>query len=143
NQRQTVYDHTLKKSTLQNIVTNTVLKEDSSNSVNYHNEYSDYLESFYYSSKFNFGDKIYFNLNTSDTGNPYKLNGRLFPVEFDYPFTQQRRYCIIVPAGYVPKVIPKNLAIALPGNAGKFIFNIIYSANQLVILFKLEISTPI
>ncbi len=95
------------------------------------------------SSKFKFGDKIYFNLNTTEMNNPYKQNDRLFPVEFEFPFSSQISYIIAVPNGYVTKELPKSIAISLPNNAGKFIYYITFSANQLSIIIKQDISIPI
>jgi hypothetical protein len=116
---------------------------DSSNSANRENEYADYSESFYYSSGFKIGDKIFIILNSNDIGNPYKKNERLFPIEFDFIFSKQKMYSFTIPDGYVAKVLPANLAISLPDNAGKFIYNILYSGNQLTILIKQDIKKPI
>lgn len=115
------------------------VKDSASNAV----LYPDYSQSFYYSSKFNFGDIIQLNLNSNDAGNLYKQNERLFPIEFDYTFSKQRLYKITVPDGYVPKVFPENMNIALPNNAGKFIYSIAFLGNQLTVVIKQDITVPI
>ncbi len=127
-----------------NFINNTVFKKDSSSRGDIQDDYSDFSEHFYFSSKFKLGDKIYLNLNSSnDLENPYKQRNRLFPVELDFPFSEQRIFNILIPNGYVVKALPENMTIVLPDNAGMFLYNASYLGNQVFIDIKWNISTPI
>ncbi len=126
-----------------NLIGNTIFKKDSSGIQNQNIENSNFSENLYYSSKFQFPDKIYFNLNSNDFGNPYKQKDRLFPIELDFPYSKQIRYSIIIPKGYIPEILPKNIAFSLPNKAGKFIYNITYMGNQLSIFMAQDINISI
>lgn len=142
-QRSLIKENNAKQSELLNFIVNASFKRDSLIIGSLDNEYTDYVESSFYSSEFKTGDKIYFNLNADDSGNPYKQDERLFPIELDFPFSKQITYFITIPMGYILKVVPKNVALALPNNAGKFIYNIVNSGNQIVIIVKQEIRASI
>ncbi len=55
--------------------------------------------------------------------NPFKSDERIYPVDFSYP--QEVTYIskIVLPEGFEVEEMPEPLAIALPENAGKFMYN--------------------
>jgi hypothetical protein len=122
-----------------NFISDRTFKADSAKKGDVDNEYSDYSDESYYSSKFNFGDRIIINLNFSNIDNPFKQKVRLFPVELDYPFSKQSTYSIQFPEGYKLKIVPRNLTIALPDKAGRFVYNISSVGNQILIMVRQEI----
>jgi len=134
--------HINKKNTqseLLNFVSDAMFVKDSCRVKNLDDEYLDFSESSFYSSNYNPGDKIILNLNIDEIENPYKQMERLFPVENDFPFSKQSRFTFLLPKGYIIDGLPKNVSIGLPGNAGKFVYSVTYSGNQLSLLIKQDI----
>ena len=56
--------------------------------------------------------------------NPFKLEKREFPVEFNYPYQIQQVYNISIPDEYQIEEIPKTIIVRLPDNSGKFYFQV-------------------
>jgi hypothetical protein len=54
--------------------------------------------------------------------NPFKLEKREFPVEFNYPYRIQQVYLYKIPDNYEITEIPKSVAIKLPNGNGNFYF---------------------
>jgi hypothetical protein len=54
--------------------------------------------------------------------NPFKLEKREFPVEFNYPYRIQQVYTYKIPDNYEITEIPKPVAIKLPNGNGNFYF---------------------
>lgn len=71
------------------------------------------------------GDFIYLSpvLYSGFLENPFKLEERLYPVDFPYPFTEQHLLTLKIPDGYVVEDLPESARFALPENAGLFFFS--------------------
>lgn len=52
--------------------------------------------------------------------NPFKLNNRLYPVDFGYPRKYSTTFSLEVPDNYKIESFPKNISLALPENSGSF-----------------------
>ncbi len=56
--------------------------------------------------------------------NPFKLEKRDYPVEFNYPFTLQQIYTIRIPENYTISEVPEPLMARTPDGKMKYIYNI-------------------
>ncbi|WP_423126363.1 DUF3857 domain-containing protein [Gaoshiqia sp. Z1-71] len=81
----------------------------------------------------NAGDMVYFSpaLDPFFDENPFKLEKREFPVEFDYPFQIQRMYTITIPQNYEVSELPKPIIVKLPDNSGSFRYHTEQIGNML------------
>jgi hypothetical protein len=61
--------------------------------------------------------------------NPFKSNQRLYPVDFGSPFDKIVISKIEIPEGYIVDEVPEPKALALPGNAGKYMHNVLVAGN--------------
>ena len=59
--------------------------------------------------------------------NPFKIEKREYPVEFEYPMTDMQSVAILIPDGYTVEELPKPTIIKLEDGSAKFM----YSVNQL------------
>lgn len=71
--------------------------------------------------------------------NPFKLEERMFPVDFGFPAEENYRITIDFPTGYQLDKTPKNEKISLPEDAGSFTFLFAVEANKLMITSKISI----
>jgi hypothetical protein len=74
------------------------------------------------------------------TSNPFKLKERVYPVEFSYPTAETIISNWVLPEGYVIDQIPKPIALALPGNSGKFTYNVVQNGNNVMITSIIKIN---
>jgi hypothetical protein len=74
------------------------------------------------------------------TSNPFKLKERVYPVEFSYPTAETIISNWVLPEGYVIDQIPKPIALALPGNSGKFTYNVTQLGNNVMITSIIKIN---
>ena len=72
--------------------------------------------------------------------NPFKLAERKYPVEYNYPITEQYLIQIKIPDGYAIESVPSSLRIALPENAASFIYNIVSMEDKIMCSCKLDIN---
>ncbi|MCA6078678.1 DUF3857 domain-containing protein [Fulvivirga sedimenti] len=72
------------------------------------------------------GDVIYVNpmIFGGMKENPYKSEKREYPVNYAAPVKELTSFSITIPEGYVLDDVPQPVAMALPENAGKFIYSI-------------------
>ncbi len=65
---------------------------------------------------------IYFNPFVVDRAreNPFKLEKRIFPVDFAYPLTNTYTVNLEIPKGYAVKELPKDVSLRLPMNGGMY-----------------------
>jgi len=91
------------------------------------------------------GDKIYFKplLFEAITKNPFKLEKRMYPIDFGTPKSSKNVINISIPKGYQIESIPENLAIALPNKYGVYKFNISTSGNKIIVYSILKIKLAI
>lgn len=91
------------------------------------------------------GDKIYFRPLFFDAmaKNPFKLEKRDYPINFDTPFLVDNRVSIKIPVGYEVESIPENIAIGLRENYGTYIFKVKVENNIINVYAVLQINTAI
>ncbi|MDD5508405.1 MAG: hypothetical protein PHD25_08780 [Bacteroidales bacterium] len=88
------------------------------------------------------GDLIYLNpmLKYGMSENPLKLEKRNYPVDFGYPIDETYILKLTIPEGYIIEEKPENAIINLPGNGGKFIYDVTLLGNLLQIMSKYTIT---
>lgn len=90
----------------------------------------------------NYGtSSIIFNpfLHQRITVNPFKLEERLYPVDFGYKIAYTYRATIKIPNNYVVE-LPENKAQKLPNNGGSFIYSIKSSEATISIFFRYQLT---
>ena len=63
--------------------------------------------------------------------NPFKLEKREYPIEFDFPSWIQQTYTYTIPESFEITEFPKPLIIRLPDNSIKFIYQVSVIGNKL------------
>jgi hypothetical protein len=88
------------------------------------------------------GDVIYLNpfVVAQVETNPFKLNEREYPVDFGSPIEKVYMCKISLPQGYVVDEMPQAKVIALPGNAGRYMYNISVLGDNISITSNLQIN---
>jgi hypothetical protein len=71
--------------------------------------------------------------------NPFKLETRLYPVDFGAPLEETIIIAIECPKEYTLSELPAKVGLALPNNGGKLIFNAQSEENQITLNFSLLI----
>lgn len=90
-------------------------------------------------------DKILFNPIILDKieENPFKIEERLYPVDFKYPSDRTDVINIEIPEGYVVDQLPQNIKMGLSNQTANFIMQTNVTGNFIQIMFKLNIKKPI
>ncbi len=72
------------------------------------------------------GDMIYFSPCFAPffKENPFKLDERQYPVEFNFPYSISQSYEITIPDSYEISEIPKQKVVKLPNNSGMFSYQL-------------------
>lgn len=85
---------------------------------------------------------IYFNpfFHKALTTNPFKLESRLYPVNFGFKLSSDFKANIAIPDNYTVAKLPESKAFSLPNNGGSFIFNIKQIGGKIAILFKFKLN---
>lgn len=86
-------------------------------------------------------DMLYFSpvLNPYFETNPFKLDKREYPVEFNYPYSIMQNYFITVPEGYSISELPKPMITKMPDNGARFTYNAVLSGQALMVSTALTI----
>ncbi len=79
------------------------------------------------------GDVIYINpfVTSQMQENPFKLEQRVYPVNFGRMEEKLYLFKVTLPEGYAVDELPAPAAIALPGNAGRYSYSIVQNANTI------------
>ena len=88
------------------------------------------------------GDAMYINpfVVEQETENPFKLEKREYPVDYGKP-TEELYMCkITIPEGYTVDELPPSKVLLLPGNGGKYVYNIASTGNSLTLLSSFQIN---
>lgn len=90
-------------------------------------------------------DIIYLNpmLGRGEDENPFKLNERLYPVDFATPIDDTYMCKLAIPEGYVVEEAPKSIAVNLPDNGGRFMYMVQQEGNTIQVMSKVNINKPI
>lgn len=75
--------------------------------------------------------------------NPFKLENRVYPVDFGSSFEETHTGRYTLPVGYEVDELPKSRAMALPNGAGRYNFNVSLVGDKIQITSQLIISKPL
>jgi hypothetical protein len=89
------------------------------------------------------GNKLYIepSLFLTKRINPFKLEQRMFPVDFGTIWKDINKVTIQIPDGYKIETLPESLAIALPNNLGVFKYQLIQSGRRIKTISILEFNS--
>lgn len=87
-------------------------------------------------------DYIYLNpfFNVKVKENPFKLDERLYPIDFGYPKKFDYLLSMEIPKGYEVESLPKNKIVNLPNGTGQFIYKIDSDERVIRINFKYDLN---
>jgi len=90
-------------------------------------------------------DKLYINpfFYTNIKSNPFKLEERIYPVDFGYKQDYTYRAKINLPNGYELKTVPTPILLSLPNKAGRIIYTLKKSKNSVIVFFKIKITKTV
>lgn len=90
-------------------------------------------------------DQIFFNPINFDRlkENPFKIEERLYPVDFSYPIDRKDVIMIEIPDGYTITQLPKNIKMQTPDNTASFQMLSTVQNNKIQVVFKFNINKPI
>ena len=71
--------------------------------------------------------------------NPFKLDERNFPVDFNYPIEENYKFILKIPTGYVIDKLPTSIAYKLGDKSAAFSYNVVQSDSQILINSKISI----
>jgi hypothetical protein len=88
------------------------------------------------------GDVLYINpiVTHKIQENPFKLDQRIYPVDFGIPVENIYLCKITIPAGYQVDELPQSKVFALPGNAARFTYSAVPTGNIINITCNLSIN---
>lgn len=91
------------------------------------------------------GDIIYVNpfVTTQLESNPFKLNSRVYPVDFGSAIEKIYMCKLIAPEGYTFDDIPQSKVFILPNNAARYMYNVIQQDNIVQITSNFQINRNI
>ena len=72
--------------------------------------------------------------------NPFIIENREYPVEFEYPMTDMQSVSIIIPEGYIVEDLPTPAIVKLKDGSAKFTYNISQLGNKLQIISVFSIN---
>ena len=72
--------------------------------------------------------------------NPFKLKERSYPVDFGAEIKEILSFQINLPEGYEVDELPQPMAIAMPGNSARFVYNITQLGNSLNVISQILIN---
>lgn len=75
--------------------------------------------------------------------NPYKLEKREYPVDFASPFDRIYMCRITLPSTHTIEELPKPKVISLPGNTGKYTYNVTFNGNIINVISSLQVNKSI
>ncbi len=81
------------------------------------------------------GDLVYFTplFYETTTENPFKLENRQYPVEFDYPSNTFQNVVIEIPDTYTIETLPKGIIINLPDKSARYVYNVNAIGNKIMV----------
>jgi len=72
--------------------------------------------------------------------NPFKLEKRDYPVEFNYPYLVQQIYTISIPDNFTVTEIPESLLARTPDGKIRYIYNIKQLGNNIILTIKFSVN---
>ncbi|MBL4904479.1 MAG: hypothetical protein JKZ00_00250, partial [Flavobacteriaceae bacterium] len=91
------------------------------------------------------GEKKYVSplLFLTNITNPFKLEDRKFPVDFETPWKDVNRVTIQIPEGYKVESFPEAIAIGLPDDLGVFKYQVQVTGNKVKVISIMQINSAI
>ncbi len=91
------------------------------------------------------GDLIIFSplFTEATVSNPFKLEKREYPVEFNYPMKEKVSVTTIIPEGYKVESLPRNLSLTLPGGAASYGFQVMQKEGAIVAEYEYNLKKMI
>jgi hypothetical protein len=91
------------------------------------------------------GDIMYINpfVTGQVESNPFKLEERVYPVDYPSPLEKIYTCKLVVPEDYAVDELPKSKLFMLPENAAKYMFNVSQAGNTIFISSNLQINKNI
>ena len=88
---------------------------------------------------------IYLNpmLGQGEKENPFKLEERLYPVDFGAPIDETYICRFTIPEGYELDEVPKGIAVNLPEKGGRFMYVVQQQDNVVQVMSKVSINKPV
>jgi uncharacterized protein YcnI len=75
--------------------------------------------------------------------NPFKLDDRLFPVDFGHQRFVTQRITVNLPEGYKVMSVPNDTGVKLPNNGGNYVFKVQNKGNQVRIYIRYQIAKKV
>ena len=75
--------------------------------------------------------------------NPFKLNKRLYPIDFGYPRNNTFFLSLKIPEEYSIKKLPENKVLTLPNDGGRIIFSVKKTKNSINLYLKTTIKKKV
>lgn len=90
----------------------------------------------------NLGNLIYFNpvLFDKTKENPFKMEERNFPIDYNYIYNQKYIYNYMLPDGYIVEELPSNEHIVLPEKSASYQYRITQIGNTLQLTIQFDIN---
>ncbi len=91
------------------------------------------------------GEKLYVEplLFRANNANPFKLDDRKFPVDFNAPWMDKNTISIQIPEGYTVESIPETTAISMSDNLGVFKFQVTHVGNKIKTMSVVQVNKAI
>ena len=91
------------------------------------------------------GDKVYFTpmLFFATKENPFKLDERIYPIDYVLPFKDSFIVNVMIPEGYVVESLPNAGAMEFKGSQVKFLYFVKANGSYLQLRIDLEVNNPI
>jgi transglutaminase-like putative cysteine protease len=91
------------------------------------------------------GERLYLRpmLTEGRTKNPFPEPDRQFPVDFGMQLDETYTASFALPDGYQADELPKSVSMALPENAGRFIYRVTASEGKMQIVSRLMLKKPV
>ena len=91
------------------------------------------------------GDKVYFTpmLFFATKENPFKLDERIYPIDYVLPFKDSFIVNVMIPEGYVVESLPDAGAMEFKGSQVKFLYFVKANGSYLQLRIDLEVNNPI
>ncbi len=88
------------------------------------------------------GNMLYFNpmLMFGETENPYKLEDRKYPVDYNYPYELIYSAQFEIPEGYEVVEVPEKAIVSLPEKGGRFVYTINIQGNIINLTNQIKIN---
>jgi hypothetical protein len=91
------------------------------------------------------GDRLYFKpmLTEARSENPFKAPYRQYPIDFTFPIDEAFTATYTLPKDFRVEELPKPISMTLPGDGGRFLYQVSVDGNQLRVNSRIILRKPI